>query len=391
MRRSLRRQADDTVPYDRDQIRSGGVSARRTSRSDGPRGARPSRRPGAGTSRPRRRGSIGRTLGIIALLVLLAVIVVGVLIGLRAAAFNATVSSATFPSTALLGPLNGSDRVNVLMVGYGGGDHDGAYLADSIQIMSVDPATDTTTTIPIPRDLWIEGVAAFPQNGKVNTVFSAGHAAGGLDGAAQLLADVLGDVTGLTIDHALSIDFDGFRDMVDSIGGVTVDNPTAFAYTNTEARHRAGDWNVGSFDAGELQMDGDEALAYSRARFTSVVAESTDFARSVRQARVLGAMRAELGAGGISSILPGLRLMDALEGRVRTDLSAIDLFLLSSHLSSDRRIELSEGIVLTATTNTIGQYILIPTDWTGPGSYGGVRSHLARELDRPPDSSIDAP
>jgi len=83
--------------------------------------------------------------------------------------------------------------------------------------------------------------------------------------------------------------------------------------------------------------------------------------------------------------------MDALEGRVRTDLSAIDLFLLSSHLSSDRRIELSEGIVLTATTNTIGQYILIPTDWTGPGSYGGVRSHLARELDRPPDSSIDAP
>ncbi|MDQ3689480.1 MAG: LCP family protein [Chloroflexota bacterium] len=325
------------------------------------------------------------------LAVLVAVIVVVVLIGVRAAAFNATVSSAPFPSTALLGPLNGSERVNILMVGYGGGDHDGAYLADSIQILSVDPATDTTTTIPIPRDLWIEGVGAFPQNGKVNAVFSVGYARGGLDGAATLLADVLSDVTGLRIDHALSIDFEGFRDMVDSIGGVTIDNPTAFAYGTTEAQHLARVWNVGAFDAGELHLDGDEALAYSRARYTSVDAESTDFARSIRQARVLGAMRAELGGGGITSILPGLRLMDAMEGRVRTDLSAIDLFLLSSHLSSDRRIELSEGIVLNATTNTIGQYILIPADWTGPGSYGGVRVYLASELDRPVDSGTDAP
>ena len=103
---------------------------------------------------------------------MLAVIVGGVLLGLRAAAFNATVSSAAFPSTQLLFPLSGGDRVNVLMVGYGGAGHDGAYLADSIQILSIDPETDTTVTIPIPRDLWIEGVGAFPQNGKINEVFS---------------------------------------------------------------------------------------------------------------------------------------------------------------------------------------------------------------------------
>lgn len=327
----------------------------------------------------------------VVLLVLLAVLVGGVLIGLRAAAFNASVSSAPFPSTALLGPLNGSERVNVLMVGYGGGDHDGAYLADSIQILSIDAATDTTTTIPIPRDLWIEGIESFGRNGKVNAVFSAGQATGGLDAAAELLADVLSDVTGLTIDHSLSIDFDGFRDMVDAVGGVTIDSPVAFSYTTNEARHRAGNWNTGGFDAGEIELDGDEALAYTRARFTSVIAESTDFARSVRQARVLAAMRSELGGGGVGSILPGLQLMGAMEGRVRTDLSVIDLFLLSSRLSSDRRIELSEGAVLTATTNTSGQYILIPADWTGPGSYGGVRAYIASELARPVDSSTDAP
>ena len=83
-----------------------------------------------------------------------------------------------------------------------------------------------------------------------------------------------------------------------------------------------------------------------------------------------------------------------MEGRVRTDMSVIDLFLLSSHLTSDRRVELSEGPVLTATTNTDGQYILIPTGWTGPGDYAGIQQYLAAELARAPEpspSATDAP
>ena len=123
------------------------------------------------------------------------------------------------------------------------------------------------------------------------------------------------------------------------------------------------------------------------------MSESTDFARSVRQARVLAALRSSVGDGGIGAIAPGLGLMDAMEGRVRTDMSVIDLFLLSSHLTSDRRVELSEGQVLTATTNTDGQYILIPTGWTGPGDYGGIQQYLSGELAAAaaPVPSTDAP
>ena len=327
------------------------------------------------------------------LLAIVALIVGAVLLGMRAAAFNATVSSASFPSTQLFLPLQGSERVNVLMVGYGGAGHDGAYLADSIQILSIDPETDTTVTIPIPRDFWIEGVAAYPQNGKVNEVFSNGYVNGDLDTAGALMADVLSSVTGLEIEHWLSIDFTGFRDMVDAVGGVTINNPTAFKYTTHELLHNAGRWNTGHFDRGEIDLDGEEALAYARARYTNKVEESTDFARSVRQARVLSALRSSVGDGGIGAILPGLGLMDAMEGRVRTDVSAIDLFLLSSHMSSDRRVELSEGPVLTATTNTDGQYILIPTDWTGPGDYAGIQQYLAGELAAASASSsaTDAP
>ena len=224
------------------------------------------------------------------------------------------------------------------------------------------------------------------QNGKVNEVYSVGHGAvdgdeaARLDNAGELLAEVLSEVTGLEIEHWLAIDFAGFQEMVDAVGGVTVENPVAFDYTTIEEFHHQGRWEMGGFEAGEIHLDGDEALAYARARYTSVIAESNDFARSVRQARILGALRTKLGAGGIGSILPGLGLMDAMEQRVRTDLSAIDLFLLSSHLSSDRRVELAEDVALTATTNTIGQYILIPAGWTGPGDYGGLHAYLAGAL-----------
>jgi LCP family protein required for cell wall assembly len=280
------------------------------------------------------------------------------------------------------------------MVGYGGGQHSGAYLADSIQILSIDPATDTTTSIPIPRDLWIEGVGAFSQNGKVNEVFATGVGTSGepdLDAGARLMAEVLSEVTGLEIEHWISIDFEGFRGMVDAVGGVTVDNPVAFSYATRGADHEAGRW-IGSFEAGTIHLDGEQALAYSRARYTSVVAESTDFARSVRQARILAALRSEIGDGGLGAIPAGLGLMDAMEGRMRTDLSAIDLALLAGNLSADRRIELSEDVVLRATSNTIGQYILIPINWTGPGDYEGLRTYLSAELARPVETApSDAP
>ena len=380
---------NNDLPYDRELIRSGGASQKGDRRNHA-RSSRPeqSRRTGA-----RRRGSFLRTIRNVVLLALVAVIVGVVLLGMRAAAFNATVSSATFPSTQLLVPLQGSDRVNVLMVGYGGAGHDGAYLADSIQILSIDPATDTTVTIPIPRDLWIEGVAAYPQNGKVNEVFSNAVAGGDLDTAGALMADVLSTVTGLEIAHWLSIDFTGFREMVDAVGGVTINNPRAFKYTTNEQLHTAGRWTTGRFAKGEIHLDGEQALAYARARYTSVVAESTDFARSVRQARILSALRSSVGDGGVGAILPGLGLMDAMEGRVRTDVSAIDLFLLSSHMNSDRRVELSEGPVLTATTNTDGQYILIPTGWTGPGDYATLHQYLSGELaaTATPATATDAP
>jgi polyisoprenyl-teichoic acid--peptidoglycan teichoic acid transferase len=331
----------------------------------------------------RTRGRFRRRLTIFLLVLLAAAVVGGGLLWGRVTAFNDKVSTAPSVSSSLLFPLNGSDRVNVLMLGYSGASHDGTYLSDSINILSIDPKTNATTTIPIPRDLWIEGEPALPDNGKVNEVFAAGYLNNGVDEGGRAAAEVLSHVTGLKIDHWIAIDFVGFQEMVDAVGGVTIDNPRPFAYTTEEDFYNRGIFNSGSFKRGRLELDGARALAYTRARYTSDPAESSDFARSVRQARVLAALKGKLGAGGLGSIGPGLRLMSALEGRLRTDLSAVDLYLLSGHLGSDRRIELSEDQILQATTNTLGQYVLAVIGRATPSDYEPLKAYIRERLDEP--------
>jgi len=345
-------------------------------RASGPRQA-------AGANPPRRRRWKRIVLGLLAV-VLLSSCTGGWLLWQRVSAFNDAVSSAGSLSSALFFPLMGSERVNVAMYGYGGpGHHGGTYLADSIIILSIDPQTDTTTMIPIPRDLWVQGLPQLPENAKINEAFAIGYVHGGVAEAGRAATEVLATVTGLPIEHWLAIDFTGFKAMVDTVGGVTVDNPVAFSYTWSEDKYFAAIWDGGSFEAGRISLDGEAALDYARNRYTSVSAESSDFARSVRQQRVLAALRGKMGGGGLGSLGPGLALMDALKGQMSTDLSAIDLYLLSGHLGADRRIELAEGVILEATSNSIGQYILVVIGRASGSDYAPLQAYLQAELARP--------
>jgi LCP family protein required for cell wall assembly len=290
----------------------------------------------------------------------------------------------------------GSERVNVAMYGYGGPEHGGgSYLADSIMILSIDPKTDTTTMIPIPRDLWIEGLPEIPDNAKINEAFADGYVRGGVYESGRAATSVLSRITGLPIEHWMALDFAGFKAMVESVGGVMVDNPVAFGYTWSEDKYFAGNWDGGYFNAGPIFLDGTHALDYSRTRYTSVQAESSDFARSVRQQRVLVALRGKLGGGGLGSLGPGLAIMDALKGTTEplmaTDLSAVDLYLLSGHLGADRRIELSEGVILEATSNSIGQYILVVIGRASGTDYAPLQAYIQAELARPLPTPTPSP
>lgn len=316
------------------------------------------------------------------MIVLGVILLVTILIWARLAAFNDRVSTAPSVSSSLWGPLSGSERVNVLILGYGGIEHDGPFLTDSINILSIDTSSDHSSIIPIPRDIWIEGHPDVPGNGKINQAFSTGHAAGGVTAGAEAASRVVTAVTGLEVHHWLTIDFDGLVASVDALGGITIDNPTAFSYGSPQDVSSGSDWD-GTFAEGRIELDGQAALLYARTRYTSDPAESSDFARSVRQERVLKAMVDEVTGGGIGSLPQALGVMDVVDNHLRTDLSVIDLGLLAEQLTADRRIELSEGPVLEATTTSDGQYVLVPVGRSGPTDYDPIHRYLALALAEP--------
>lgn len=344
-----------------------------------PLGALPTTR-ARGVSR-RRRVPIRRIV-LIVVLVLPAVIVGGsALLWSRASAFNDKVSTASAFSSKLWGPLGGSQRVNVLLIGHSPGERDGPYLADSLTVLSIDPGSRQTTAISIPRDLWIQGNAALPGNGKVNEAFAVGYMAGGFPEAGSRTSRLISDVAGLRIDGWISLDFLGFAKMVEAVDGITLDNPRTFRWA-LGADQLARKEYAGSFRAGEIDLGGIDAMRYARARYTDTPIESSDFARADRQQLILGAIRNRLEVG-VPGLMRGLALLDALGGRLHTNLSVIDLSLLAEHLSPNRRVRLAEGKILEAKRNSVGSYILLAIGRSSASDLRPLRTYIARALANP--------
>jgi hypothetical protein len=69
----------------------------------------------------------------------------------------------------------------------------------------------------------------------------------------------------------------------------------------------------------------------------------------------------------------------------------MDLYLLSGHMGADRRIELGEGVILEATSNSIGQYILVVIGRSSGSDYAPLQAFLQTELARPLPSASASP
>jgi polyisoprenyl-teichoic acid--peptidoglycan teichoic acid transferase len=101
----------------------------------------------------RRKGRTFGCLGTIAVLVILVILASSTVS--KALAFGSAISTQA-PFSTDTGYMMTSDRTNLLVMGYGGGTHDGAYLTDSMLIISVLPQSHHTSLISVPRDLWIQ-------------------------------------------------------------------------------------------------------------------------------------------------------------------------------------------------------------------------------------------
>jgi LCP family protein required for cell wall assembly len=334
----------------------------------GGRGAQPrvSPRPAGRGQQPKRR-RWGRRIGIALLVVVLLLLATGGFAFQRAYAFGSSISTQSPLNTQI--NLAGTDRVNLLVMGFGGGNHPGAYLTDSMLIISILPQTGKTALISVPRDLWVQIPPNSGNYGKINAAYVYGLENGyqttgpGKIAAGGLAARKISDVTGLPVNYWMTLDFQGFRQLVDALGGVdiTVVNPFTALYPKNDDPNIDASYIKVHFDDGPQHMDGERAIEYARAReVLDNPAEGTDFARSARQQILIKAIVAKMTQ--VSSWPKLFNVLDALKSSIYTNLSARDLaeFVRKMDIANAKRIGLTNQNVLQDDTSDDGQYILVP-------------------------------
>jgi len=170
--------------------------------------------------------------------------------------------------------------------------------SDTIMILHVDPAKKQAAILSIPRDLYLP-IAGTGKSDKVNSAFAIG-------GAERLIATIQQGL-GIQINHFAEVDFIGFREIVDAIGGVKffVPAPARDAFTGLK---------IG--EAGCHQFDGIAALAWVRSRHYEYLSQGkwvedprADIGRIERQQDFIRRMMKKAVASGISNPLTLNRLI----------------------------------------------------------------------------------
>jgi len=174
--------------------------------------------------------------------------------------------------------------INVLLLGTGNSEHDGADLTDTIILASIDQKNKLVPMLSIPRDFYVD-VPELGGGMKINSLYEEGKKKfSSLKGIEYLQTEVE-KMTGMKIHYFVKINFNGFKDIVDALGGVDVYVDEAIHDTSYPLD---GTILYQTFDlaAGQQTLDGNTALKYARSRKTT-----SDFDRSKRQQKLLFAIK----------------------------------------------------------------------------------------------------
>ncbi len=210
--------------------------------------------------------------------------------------------------------------------------------SDSIILLSVNPNTNKTVMVSVPRDTRAEIVG----NGTVEKINHA-YAYGG----PTMAKDSLENLMDVPIDHYVSINMDGLKDLIDIVGGVTVTSNATFTV-------RGNSYVEGL----PYDMDGTEALAFTRSRYEE--GSGGDFGRQDRQQLVVEALGQKLlSVGSITRINS---IVDTLGNNVRTDLKMADIQDIGTKYNGARRNV--ERIQLEGTGETMedGLWYFLPDE-----------------------------
>lgn len=301
-----------------------------------------------------------------------------------------TVPTSTTTTTTTL-PL-GSDRITFLLLGGDAGPGRAGLRTDTVMVATVDTLSGAAALFGLPRNmagLTFSDGTPFPglYQGILNEVYQYGlrnpDRFAGPDPGITAVRDVVSTTLGLRIDHHILVEMEGFADLVDTLGGVTV-NPTK-EFVAPLYYEDPADYEMITFTPGEQHLDGAHALAYARSRTAS-----NDYARMERQRCLIAAIVEKASPYTLMSRLVGL--LDVIESSVSTDISSSQLPFLINFAPTVQ----SDGIVFvgfdvdyrtgayTATGSPIADVPLIQEtvrrviagEWEGPVANLGISSEV---------------
>ncbi|MGH7204099.1 MAG: LCP family protein [Candidatus Levyibacteriota bacterium] len=319
--------------------------------------------------------------------------------------------------------LDEKKPINMLLLGYGGGNHDGTYLTDSIIAVHIDPKSQKVFLISIPRDTWVKiptdgasgsysKINAAYQDGLDDTSYPNKQAQfTGPDGGGRLSEYAITQVTGIPFDYFVGMDFSGFTHTIDTLGGVDLTVQKTFddyqypiegqedatcglssdqiasfsaqlassSATISEQEAFPCRYEHLHFDQGQQHMDGTKALKYVRSRHS--LQDGTDFGRAQRQRNLIVAVKQKLFSPTfIPQIVP---FMSSLGDDLKTDLSIDDVKTLLQNINTLNKYQivslaLTDQNYLTESVSSDGQDILASKD--GNDNWTKVHNWLTNEF-----------
>ncbi|MDT0162123.1 MULTISPECIES: LytR family transcriptional regulator [Bacillus] len=200
--------------------------------------------------------------------------------------------------------LEKRDPFSVLMLGVDERDGDKGR-SDTMIVLTVNPEKNSVKMLSIPRDTRTE-IIGHGTTDKINHAYAFG--------GVPMAMDTVENFLDIPIDYYMQINMEGFRDIVDSVGGITVNNDLDFD---------SGGYH---FPEGTVTMDGKKALAFSRMRYED---PRGDFGRQLRQRMIIQAVLKK--GVSVSSLANYDEIFSALGKNVKTNLAFGEMVDIQKH------------------------------------------------------------
>jgi LCP family protein required for cell wall assembly len=285
--------------------------------------------------------------------------------GDAAQALSADAAAVRAVEPVLLSPVN-HETINVLILGSDRRPRDPNWRTDVIMVLMMDLANGQAGLISLPRDLYLDQIPNHQPN-RVNVVDYLGERNDPGGGGPALLSGILEDKLGLKIDHYLRFEFEGFKDVVDALGGLEIEVDCAVSDYLPEEDTAL------RLTPGVHRLDGAQALAYVRTR-----RQGGDLERVRRQQRTLWAVREQIARENLLPKVPSLYA--ALRNSVQTDIGPVNAiryarFALSLEQEAIHGFVVSPPLVREGWQR--GMFVFI-ADWEA------IRQGVAQIFERPP-------